>query len=170
MASAADDSFVLLQKLFEDIQRRKAAKPTRAAEPVSEQPSASASKALPQQISVTASEAEVPAPREVGTFGRQSAPPESCPVSGVQPDSGGSGSPQTGNDASSSSATSMLSESTPQQGAGPRDGESEPGGGSDRIATPSQMALGSGDDCLVDPVRLPSLPGTGEMTDTEAGC
>ena len=161
----------LLQKLFEDIHRRQAAKPTRAAEPVSEQLPPTGSEAAPQQASVTVLDTELPAPREVGTVSGQSAPLEPSPVSGAQPDSGGSGGPQPGSSAASSSApsTSTLGESSPQAATAPHSGQSEPGGAPDGIATHSRPALGSGDAHRVDPVSPSSLPGTGEETDTQAG-
>ena len=159
-----------MQKLFEDIQRRITAKPMPVAEPSSIQSHLSASEMATQQASVTAPDNEVPAPREMSTVSRPSAPPEPSAVSGALPDSGDNGSSQPASDASISSitCTRTCGESAPQQAAGASDGRNESGGGSVGIATASQPALGTDFGCRVHPVEPSSLPVKGEAAEPRA--
>ena len=120
---------------------------------------------------MAAAATEVLAPRETVTLSRLSASMDPSAVSGPQPDSAETGSVQPATRAPSSSPTSSgtLSESARQPALGARDAASEPGGGSDGIATPSQLAPGSGDGHLVDTGRPSAVLLTGEVTDTQAG-
>ena len=146
----------MLQKLFEDIQRRKAAKPQPDAEPVVQQPPPSPSElTAQQQAGGVALESEVLGPSVAVLGSRQPDSPDYSADMSTQPDNHASVSLPTADNASGSAAkdASPVSLSAPRLAVDGLDGTSQPGGGLEAL-TP-QTDLGR-QDTAVAPSSLPA--------------